>query len=137
MTAVPKRVLRALGDRDGNRCAWHYEGACDAATLVPHHRMNRGMGGSPSGDALGNLVWLCAEINGLIESDAHAARAARSRGIKVPRNGRYAAREIPVMHAHHGLCLLGDDGTVAPLKVAEAAELMAVYGLGPWEGVPA
>lgn len=137
MTAVPKRLLRTLDARDGHRCAWHDEHVCDPATLVPHHRINRGMGGSPLGDALGNLVWLCSHMNWLIEADDAAARHARMRGIKVSRNGRYTAADIPIDHAVHGWCLLGDDGTVTPLKGGAVAELMDLYGFGPWEGVPA
>lgn len=137
MTAVPKRLLTALDNRDGHRCAWHWEGACDPSTLVPHHRQNRGMGGSRDGNNLANLVWLCAEMNGFIEADARAAWAARRRGVKVPRNGRYTAADIPILHAVHGWGLLGEDGGVVVLKDAVAAELMDVYGLGPWEGVPA
>lgn len=130
MTAVPKRLLKALDTRDGHRCAWHWEGACDTATLVPQHRQNRGMGGSKAGMTITNLVWLCAEFNGLIEADARVARVAVWRGIKVPRNGRYAASDIPILHAaHDGWVLLDDAGEFTPMLEATAHELMALYGL--------
>lgn len=135
MTAVPKRLLKALDARDGHRCAWHWGGACDTATLVPHHRQNRGMGGSPSGMVLSQLVWLCAGLNGALESDAHLARVARHRGIKVPRNGFFRAADVPVRHAVHGWVLLSDDGTVVPVLESVALELMSVYGLNG-EGEP-
>jgi len=91
--------------------------------------MNRGMGGSKQAMTIANLVWLCAEFNGLIEADARMARVAVGRGIKVPRNGRYTAADIPIRHAVHGWVLLRDDGFVTPLLEATAYELLDVYGL--------
>ena len=130
MTAVPKRLLKALDTRDGHRCAWHWEGACDTATLVPQHRQNRGMGGSKAGMRIANLVWLCAEFNGLIEADARMARAAIGRGIKVPRNGRYTAADIPILHAaHNSWGSLDGAGGFMPMLEATAYELLDVYGL--------
>lgn len=129
MTVTPKRLIRELDTRDGHRCAWHYEGTCDTATLVPQHRQNRGMGGSKAGMTISNLVWLCAETNGLIESDARMARVAVRRGIKVPRNGRYTGADVPVFHAIHGWVLLDDAGGKTPLLEATAYELLACYGL--------
>ena len=138
MTAVPKRLLRILDQRDGHRCAWHRDGACDTATLVPHHRQNRGMGGSPNGNSPSNLVWLCAEVNGLLESDAAVARVGLRRGVKVPRNARYSAALVPIDHAVHGWCTLTDEGAVVPVLEATALELLAAYGMRSWEeGVPA
>lgn len=130
MTAVPKRLLKALDTRDGHRCAWHWEGACDTATLVPQHRQNRGMGGSKAGMTITNLVWLCAEFNGRIEANAHTARAAIGRGIKVPRNGRYTAADIPILHAaHNSWGSLDEVGGFTPMLEATALELMALYGM--------
>lgn len=138
MTAVPKRVLRALDARDGHACSWHWAGACDTDTLVPHHRMNRGHGGSRNGDVLSNLVWLCSGMNGLIESDAELARRARRRGIKVPRNGWFDAADVPILHAVHGWCVLTVDGRAEPVSEGFAHESLEAYGLRPWEeGVPA
>lgn len=108
--SLPKRLLRALDKRDGHRCAWHWEGGCDTATLVPHHRANRGMGGRPSLDRLSNLVWLDSRTNGLIECDPVWAEAARKRGIKI--SGHSEPAEVAIVHAAHGRVLLGDDGEV-------------------------
>lgn len=54
-------------------------------TLVPQHRAGRGMGGSKALDRPANIIVLCAEWNGLIESDAHFAALARDYGWKLHR----------------------------------------------------
>lgn len=88
------------------------------------------MGGSKAGMTIANLVWLCAEFNGLIEADAHMARAAIGRGIKIPRNGRYTASDIPILHAaHNSWGSLDEVGGFTPMLEATAYELMALYGL--------
>lgn len=51
--------------------------------LVPHHRANRGMGGSKIADNLQNVILVCAEYNGLMESDAGVANKARDLGHKL------------------------------------------------------
>lgn len=55
-------------------------------TLVPNHRANRGHGGYKAGDQPANILVLCAEVNGLIESDAGWAEAAREYGWKLRRH---------------------------------------------------
>lgn len=52
-------------------------------TLIPQHRINRGMGGSKKRDTPSNIIVLCAAFNGLIESDADAAEMARLSGWKL------------------------------------------------------
>lgn len=59
---------------------WHCGNDQD---LVPHHRMNRGSGGRPSLDRIDNLLLVCANYNGLMESDAVVARDAREFGHKL------------------------------------------------------
>lgn len=54
-------------------------------TLVPQHRAGRGMGGSKALDRPANIMVLCAEVNGLIESDAEWAARARRWGWKLYR----------------------------------------------------
>jgi len=51
--------------------------------LVPHHRKNRGMGGSKQLDRLDNLLLICAGYNGLMESSAAVADNAREYGHKL------------------------------------------------------
>lgn len=55
----------------------------DRETAVPQHRRNRGMGGSKLLHRASNIIVLCAHMNGLIESNAHYAEAARSKGWKL------------------------------------------------------
>lgn len=71
-----RRYLR----RDAGRC-WHC--GLDDETLVPQHRVGRGMGGSKTRDRPSNIIVLCSAFNSLIESDADAARIARSKGWKL------------------------------------------------------
>jgi hypothetical protein len=52
-------------------------------TLIPNHRANRGMGGSKKRDVPSNIVVLCAEFNGRIESNERAASVAREMGWKL------------------------------------------------------
>lgn len=73
----PKQFLRFL-DRD-NGCI--HCGETEA--VAPHHRKNRGMGGSKVLDTPENIIVLCSLINGLLESDAGIARRARDVGWKL------------------------------------------------------
>ena len=54
-------------------------------TLVPQHRINRGMGGSKVLDRPANVLVMCSHRNGLIESSAHHAEIARQLGWKLSR----------------------------------------------------
>lgn len=72
-----KRFQKYL-DRDGGcvHCG-------EIETAVPHHRLNRGMGGSKERDVPSNIICLCANMNGLIESSSEAAEEARRYGWKL------------------------------------------------------
>jgi len=54
-------------------------------TFVPQHRINRGMGGSRVLDRPANVLVMCSLVNGLIETDAKWAGAAREYGWKLSR----------------------------------------------------
>jgi len=54
-------------------------------TFVPQHRVNRGMGGSKVLDRPANVIVMCAEWNGLIESSPMHADTARRYGWKLSR----------------------------------------------------
>lgn len=54
-------------------------------TFVPQHRINRGMGGSKLLDRPANVIVMCAELNGQIESDPAIADLARRYGWKLSR----------------------------------------------------
>lgn len=104
---TPAQLLAALEQRDGRRSAWTGN---ESETLVPQHRVNRGMGGRKSLHRLSNLVWIESEINGLIESDPEWQAEAVRRGIKV--SGHADPEDVAVEHAVHGYVFLADDGDV-------------------------
>ncbi|MDQ0854821.1 hypothetical protein QFZ79_002932 [Arthrobacter sp. V4I6] len=54
-------------------------------TFVPQHRINRGMGGSKVLDRPANVLVMCSEVNGRIESSSHWAEFAREHGWKLSR----------------------------------------------------
>ena len=76
--AIPVKTLRLLRARDPH--CWHCGLEED---LVPHHRINRGMGGSKLLDTLDNLMLVCGLYNGAMESDLLVARDARGWGHKL------------------------------------------------------
>jgi hypothetical protein len=51
--------------------------------LVPHHRRNRGSGGSKLLDRLDNLMLICSYYNGAMESMSVVAEQARTHGHKL------------------------------------------------------
>ena len=70
--------LKKIRERDKH--CWH----CGAdSDLVPHHRANRGMGGSKSLDNLQNVILICSAYNGEMESNAATATLARDLGHKL------------------------------------------------------
>ena len=77
--STPKRLLKALTNRDGHMCVWT---GLDTDRLVPQHRQG-GMGGGDSKHCIENLLWLDSIVNGLIESDPWYQAEAKRRGIKI------------------------------------------------------
>ena len=75
---VKAAMLKKLRARDPY--CWHCGEVND---LVPHHRRNKGMGGSKIADTYENLIMVCALYNGAMESDALTARDARAWGRKI------------------------------------------------------
>lgn len=51
--------------------------------VAPHHRLNRGMGGSKVRDVPSNIIVVCSWLNNEMESNPEAARIARSNGWKL------------------------------------------------------
>lgn len=75
---TPKEFDKYL--RRDKHC-WHCGRFWD---LIPHHRANRGAGGkNAKAGQVSNIIAMCAEINGLMESDAEWAATARRYGWKI------------------------------------------------------
>jgi hypothetical protein len=51
--------------------------------VSPHHRLNRGMGGSKLRDNSANIIVLCSYLNNALESDPNIAEKARGLGWKI------------------------------------------------------
>jgi len=88
---TPKQFKKFL-DRDGG--CWH---CGDFTTAIPHHRLNRGMGGSKARDEPSNVIVMCSMMNGLMESDPIMALMAREFGWKLESWQNPA--EVPVFNA--------------------------------------
>jgi len=82
------RDLQKLRARDA--WCWHCGQEND---LVPHHRANRGFGGSKALDTLQNVILVCARYNGEMESDAGIADYARDMGHKL---SKFASPTAPM-----------------------------------------
>ena len=52
-------------------------------SVSPHHRLNRGMGGSKVRDVPSNIIVMCSELNGRMESDSATAQVAKAMGWKL------------------------------------------------------
>ena len=86
MKAADIRKLRA---RDP--WCWH---CGNEENLVPHHIAGRGMGGSKIADNLQNVILICAEYNGAMESDAQTAEYARDMGHRA---SKFSAPGHPIL----------------------------------------
>ena len=75
---------------------------------MPHHRRNRGMGGSKLLDTLDNLMMVCAIYNGAMESDPRVASQARAWNHKLP---VWEKENLPVFDRAGGWWYLQPDGT--------------------------
>lgn len=99
-----QKTFQKFLDRDQGRCL--HCGRDDDA-LAPNHRKNRGMGGSKERDVPSNVVVLCSQFNGLIESSASAAAEALKNGWKL-----YSGQDplvTPVFDVNDGTWYLLDD----------------------------
>jgi len=88
---TPKQFKKFLA-RDGGclHCG-------DTTSAIPHHRVNRGMGGSKTRDEASNIIVMCSVMNGLMESDPVIAQYARDWGWKL--ESWQNPLEVPVWHA--------------------------------------
>ncbi len=101
--AIPKKVLKLVQGRYDH--CWHC-GLEDE--LVPHHRINRGMGGSKLLDTADNLMMVCARYNGDMESNAEVASAAKGWGHKL---SVWESTEYPMFDCVGGWWILLEDGS--------------------------
>ena len=101
--AIPKKVLKLVQGRDDH--CWHCGVEED---LVPHHRINRGMGGSKLLDTPDNLMMICARWNGDMESNAGVAAAGKGWGHKL---SAWESTGAPVFDRVGGWWILSGDGT--------------------------
>lgn len=99
------------------------DGSCvhcgETETVAPHHRANRGMGGSRLRDNPANIIVMCSIFNGMMESDETSAHLARLYGWKL-RPWENPA-ETPLWHTGSRTWrLLQDDGgfTIVPTYAA-------------------
>ena len=79
----------------------------EVEAISPNHRINRQMGGSKKRDGTANLVILCSQFNGLIESNAQAAAMAKRYGWKL--ESWQDPLEIPVTDLCSGVAYLLDN----------------------------
>ncbi|HLP97632.1 MAG TPA: hypothetical protein VK149_04225 [Sideroxyarcus sp.] len=98
---TPKQFERYL-QRDGG-CL--HCGATEG--VVPHHRGNRGMGGSKARDVPANIIVMCSRFNGLMESDPAAAETARLMGWKISTHDN--PELIPVLNGISGEWVMLDN----------------------------
>ena len=97
---MKKADLNKLRERDTH--CWHCGREGD---LVPHHRANRGMGSYKALDILQNVILVCADYNGLMESNAEVAEEARQLGHKI---SKFATPNQPVFDKSEGVWYLLD-----------------------------
>jgi len=109
--AVPAKVLKQVRARDPH--CYH----CGATEdLVPHHRKNRGMGGSKLLDTADNLMMVCGLYNGAMESDHHWQTVARQWGHKI---AVWETLERPVFDVAGGWWFLLPDGNRVRMPLSE------------------
>lgn len=78
---MTKKEFDLFLQRDLFKC---YHCGRNDETLVPQHRLGRGMGGKNSkANQFANIITFCSYANGLVESDAEFANEARLFGWKL------------------------------------------------------
>jgi hypothetical protein len=103
--SMTKKEFQKYLARD--RGCWHCGSTGD--DLIPHHRLNRGMGSKNSkASEPSNIIVLCSQANGLLESNAKFAELGRKFGWKL--RSHETPTEVAIF-GHGGWWLLNDDFT--------------------------
>jgi 5-methylcytosine-specific restriction endonuclease McrA len=100
--ALPKKVRDLILERDP-----HCYHCGQTEDLVPHHRKNKGMGGSKLLDTPDNLMMVCSKYNGDMESNPRVAQQARAWNHKLP---VWESTDWPVFDVAGGWWFLLRDG---------------------------
>jgi 5-methylcytosine-specific restriction endonuclease McrA len=100
--ALPKKTVELLRRRDP-----HCYHCGQTEDLVPHHRKNKGMGGSKLLDTPDNLMMVCSRYNGDMESNPRVAQQARAWNHKLP---VWESTDWPVFDMAGGWWFLLRDG---------------------------
>lgn len=89
--SVNQKQFQKYLDRDGGcvHCG-------QTESVSPHHRLNRGMGGSKVRDVPSNIIVICSDLNNRMESDAGTAQRAILLGWKLKLGAD--PRAVPVRH---------------------------------------
>jgi len=109
---MPSRHIKNLIERRDSGICWH----CGTDQTTIHHRKNRGMGGQKSSisDRPSNLLTICPEFNGAMESDVNAYRLATEMGWKL-RTGEMPY-DIPVYRYDDTWWIIDDHGSKFQLE---------------------
>lgn len=87
---------------------WH---CGETEAVSPHHRANRGMGGSKRRDNPANIMIICSQFNWMMEANAEAQRMAKQWGYKI--DSWQDPEKVPVFNVTLGRWFrLGDDWSV-------------------------
>jgi hypothetical protein len=116
------KSFRKFLDRDGGcvHCG-------ETEAVSPHHRSNRGMGGSKSKDVPSNIIVMCSQMNLLMEASEKHATMARLFGWKL-RPWEDPA-EVAFFHQVRGAWFYADDKFILTEKETKAvpAELKEYF----------
>lgn len=105
---MPSQYIKNLIFKRDEGVCWH----CGSEETTLHHRRNRGAGGDRTktkvADRPSNLLTICPEFNGLMESDVNAYRIALDKGWKL-RMGQLPS-SVPVQNFDGTWWILTDLG---------------------------
>jgi len=105
---MPSKYIKELIFKRDEGVCFH----CGSEETTLHHRRNRGSGGdrtrSKVADRPSNLLTICPQFNGLMESDVNAYRLALEKGWKLKMG--QSSRNTPVQNYDGTWWILTDMG---------------------------